>query len=402
MERCPEIVRLGDYRILCSSSCQRKHDDQGDDESPHAERIRLLEKELLEKKNHIKRLKRNSQAFEDAALDSETKLTSQLDLLTNSNASLVSEIKELKRNESLLNTEIAGWKDTKNKLDKNIRELTDLNKNLLTTVSTLEQENVVYSNDVKGLRQELDVLRYTNDKRDCGIQTSPTVCATQPGRHHSSATEWTIGIKDPVKTLEITPASGSYTVKRHQTLIIGDENVRGFGNLVKQYSKKKFDVNCQWQKRITLLEITKLCSLFSKSFTKNDYIIAFLGSENAIKGLTLRDDDVKNLLNSCRHTNLILIGPPLYTDRPVLNRIIEEQNSLILNNLDKFNEDVYFLPLLCHTSYGYLNYFDKSSLVNHVCARLQTVSVRSDGKVDVSATNVSAADQCSEVVNSNF
>lgn len=398
MERCPEVVRLGGYRILCSSACQTSHNDQNGTESLYTNKIMLLENELLGKNNLIKRLKRNSQVFEDSVTESENKLVSQIELLTKHNDSLANEVKGLRKKESTLSSELENWVTVKQKLNRNIQELTDLNNNLRTTVETLEIENVAFSNDLKELRQKLDELQKPVDARDCGSQTVPSSSVWQSGEDppsgHGSTTTSNVQTKPST--------SKSCAMSKRQTLVIGDENVRGFTYLIKQFSQHKFDVNCQWQRRITISEIISLCSLYSKNFTRNDFVVVFLGSEHAIKGITLRGDDVKNLFRSCEHTNLILIGPPLHLNRPVLNRIIEEHNTVIVKNLDISNQRVYFLPLLCYTSYGYLNYSDKSNLVSYLCARLQAATICKDDRVDISDRNVSGSLQTDKVNDSNF
>lgn len=94
-----------------------------------------------------------------------------------------------------------------------------------------------------------------------------------------------------------------------KVVIMGDRNIKGFSFLIKQKVEGKIDVDSQMRPGLLLqemlLELTPLC----QNFTNNDFVIIFIGSENAIKNKPIDDAKVTNFLNKCNETNLIFIGP---------------------------------------------------------------------------------------------
>ena len=237
-------------------------------------------------------------------------------------------------------------------LEKHITELNIVNRNMISSIRTLEQENDIYAKELQKLRGEL------NNKEASNTNKSVNVVHSIVGQSHTDTRTFS------------TMRTNIRIKRRQQALVIGDENVRGFASLIKSCTKNNFDVNCQWQKKMKFDDTINLCKQLSQKFTKEDYVIVLWGSDSAIKGYSMRGDKVDILLDACKHTNLILIGPPLYFNRPVLNGIIQEHNATIINTLERRTERIYFLPLLYLTDSGLLNYVDKSNLVKHLCSRL--------------------------------
>lgn len=71
MERMTDIVKVSGFRILCSESCQNIFNEKDHMEDEKSEKIDALVKELKEKDTYIKRLKRNSQTFENDVTEAE-------------------------------------------------------------------------------------------------------------------------------------------------------------------------------------------------------------------------------------------------------------------------------------------------------------------------------------------
>ena len=102
-------------------------------------------------------------------------------------------------------------------------------------------------------------------------------------------------------------------------------------------------------------------------YKKWDYVVILWSSKNALRG-RIDAKRVEALSRTCSKTNLI---SPMHYNRPILNRIIHEQNLIISKTLSDVNSNAYFVPLLFETSNGFLKYSDRSSIAQHICARLR-------------------------------
>lgn len=244
------------------------------------------------------------------------------------------DILELNKKNALLEKNLLEAKNELSQLALKIEDLTALNQNMISSIRTLETEKATYLSELEQLKIFLKTPN-TQDIHNCTRSIDKTK----------------------------TPKA---SMKTHQLLIIGDRNVRGLSGMIKRFSNRRFDVNCQWSDRIKFEDAVSLCLQLSRNFTRNDHVILFWGSENAIKGHSIKKGTVQALLEVDHKTNLTLIGPPLHANRPVLNQIIHDHNRVISSIIDERSANVLFLPLLLVTFDGIVDYRDKINLAQHL------------------------------------
>lgn len=334
MERNTSIVKLTGHKILCSNECQATYHGEKVIEADHMEKIAALQQDLANKDKHIERLKRCSQAFEDVVFDAETTFTTKINNLTQEKESLTSELLVYKVNEQSHISDMEKWKEEKSKLEENIRELSILNRNLITTISTLESENDAYATEVKNLRQTVSDLQDDD------------------------------GIKPAIQIQEVDKQTTS-AIKKHKMLILGGENIRGAAIFFKNGTNRMYDINCQRKRQFLLDEMINDCKQLSKNFDKNDFVILFLTIQNAVSGKRITPKHLEDLLLSTSHTNLIVVGCSFQYNRPVLNNFIHLQNSLMEAAFK--NADAVFVPVPALESLGgILAYESKRELFSHI------------------------------------
>jgi len=304
-------------------------------------KIKKLELELLraqkvieDKDKNLSRERKKTQDFADEERW-KTKLNEKRDTITLLNK----EILEITRNNNLLKANLQEAQDSLYSLQTKIDGLTSLNQDMISTIRTLETDNETYSSELQLLRQKTELSSSMNEL------SKPLV---QPSSTEFAATKLAPG-------------------KNSQILIVGDLNVRGLSHMIKSYIGQPIDINCQWSENLDFEQGVELCLALSKNFTHKDQIVLLWGSKNALRGHKIKKDSLLAVLDLCKKTNLILVGPPLHSGRPVLNNIIQDCNFNIANIIKENDSKAYFLPLLATTNNGFLNYQDKLVLASHLC-----------------------------------
>lgn len=311
--------------------------------------IESLNREVEDKNTHISSLEKKIHDFETSVSVTEQDLRAEIGRrkgeiselnretlrLTHQNNKLSEQIRELEKNELRLKTRLG--------------ELSAMKDNFLVSIDTLTKDNEAYANEIKMCNFELFNLRE---------EVSSLKIAKTTG----------LG--------QISARANAPPTKLPQVLIVGNHNVRGLSGMLKRFSGKHMDINSQWKERLTFDEGVELCRVLSKNLSASDYIIYLCGPESAFRGCTIKREKIVDLLNLCINTNLLLVGAPLHRGRPILNRFIQEQNSMFSQAIEGRKDNVYFLPTLFTTDRGYLEYNDKLSLVQHLCAtKLSTAAL---------------------------
>ena len=331
MERCKDVIRLGGYRIYCSTECQSKADGDEQRDNDYTEKINALKKEISEKNTYIKRLKRGTQDFADDVSEAETKLNAQLAEQRNRIAELTVKMDLQKNLKSNLEEKIKESDKIVNKLETRIHDLTDVNKQMIDSIAVLEEENICNEKEVKKLQQQLEAYIFSSNK------TSAT-CNGQSSN------------------------SPSTLIPKPQFLIMGDENARGLISIFKRLTSNKYDINCQWSNRKMFFDDRiEQCEELIKNFSKNDFILLFTGCFNAIKGKPIESERLYRFLKTTSKTNLLVCGPPLQIDRPILNGIIQQydfQLQVILRNF----KNTHFISSRVTSENGMMNYFERNEL----------------------------------------
>ena len=176
-----------------------------------------------------------------------------------------------------------------------------------------------------------------------------------------------------ISNVRVTQPSSS-TKRRKQILIIGDRNISGFASLFKKYTGNQYDINSQQSVKSLFDNVANACVVYSKRLTRDDYVILLWGPETAIKGGNVSEQSLQLIFDACRDTNLIMLGSPLFTDRPVLNQLIGNQNisitTLLAASSARHHFFPLFLPLSAITTRGILYYSQKCNLIKHISSNV--------------------------------
>lgn len=306
--------------------------------------ISALRQELREKEEYFKKERRRTLDFEDDVFRNEESLHAEISSKTDKLSELNNKMLELKdRNVSLEKSKHDEYIKLKS-LEEEMASLDKNNKVLLDSLRRLEDENNILKIQIEELKSELASV--TADARTKNTEDQNTQVNAPQNTNHVQAQN----LREKMKKI----------------LVMGNNNVKGLITLLKQHTSHEYDINSHHAD--TWKELSKLSSLFANKFNKNDYVIIFGSSSDAVRGNRLDTNLIRNVIEVFAETNLIIIAAALHHNRPVLNRLIEDHSlstSIIVSEMK--SNTTHFLPLPLFAHRGLLTYDQKVALISKLC-----------------------------------
>nr|CAI5822436.1 unnamed protein product [Callosobruchus analis] len=108
-----------------------------------------LEKDIIDREVHLNKLKKMMREFEDAAMENETTHIEEIKKQKDVISQLCDEMSHLQQINDELKSKIETYEKDMQHLDKNIVDITDINRNMVTTIEVLEQENRMFAAQLK-------------------------------------------------------------------------------------------------------------------------------------------------------------------------------------------------------------------------------------------------------------
>lgn len=256
------------------------------------------------------------------------------------------EIKDYVATSANFKAEIDDLKNTIEKLNDFTKELNSINRNMVDSIRVMES-------NIKSYQDEIEHLK-----------NGPGRLGGEPSLLKNKLVSGT-SLSKSNGTVIRNHGNSNTSHKYRQLLIVGDKSIQGLHGLIKKHCQYT-DINNQWKNRLNFEQGVELCMASSKTFTKKDFIIFIQGSESAFTGQSPQKTSILKLCELSKKTNIIMLGPPLHLGRPILNRFIHEQNSIILNTIAEQSNNFHFLPMSTLVKNGILNYYDKLNLAQQL------------------------------------
>lgn len=208
------------------------------------------------------------------------------------------------------------YKKAVRELENELGNLSSVKNDMLQTIRTLTQDNEIYMSDYKESQQQLFLLK----------NSVVNIKDTSPSVSHVS-TQCNL-VKNTVKDQE--GQRDTYTEKsseQRKILIIGDSTIMDlYKALQKQANLEAYKIISIVEHNALLESITEnICDL-TKDFTKRDYVILSGGQRNALCGGSVDLTVFQSLTQMCEYRNLILFSVPLWGNRQILNKFIDQVN----------------------------------------------------------------------------
>lgn len=318
MERMGSVIKLGKCRIYCSEKCQSEQIDAEEKERELLEGLKKIEDDCKEKDAYIERLRRRTQDFEDEVENAEGKYVRELLAQKNMIVALNREIDELrKRNEQWLG-EFEEKKQLVIKLEKDIEELNKLNREMISTIRTLEEDNWLHLNGLKGLKERVLTVESGGAEHREPVDGHGVGVSGRRNERPSGLLKNKSGVRVNVPVCS--------KPDRNRLLILCDETGRRLNKIMsKQLAGWDVRVESVIKPGARLGGVIDSLPDLTKNYTFNDHVLIMAGQNDIRSGKYPSFRVLNDKLKICSNTNVLLASVP-YMASCALNRRIYRFN----------------------------------------------------------------------------
>lgn len=168
-EKHKAIVKIGGYKVYCSTDCQLKDEVEKDKLTNYNTEIKQLRKDCLDKDILITRLRRQSHQFEQDVVDVEKNYSDDLTQKTEAISALRKQLDQFEHENSKLLLEIEGCRGVERQIRHELDEMTRINRSMISSIRVLEQEGEVCREELVKVRKELaEILEGSSAVTDNG------------------------------------------------------------------------------------------------------------------------------------------------------------------------------------------------------------------------------------------
>lgn len=359
LDRKSDIVRLGGYKILCSPSCQRNHQIAEEQEKNYKQMIDKLQNEITEKNHCLKRLKRNSKVFEDDVLETEQKYIDTIAEQKQRIIQLKSEVSMLNEANIELKADIRSTEARMAQLEKQVQELHDMSRSMITTIQILENENRIHLDELDKVKQggndkemisaesfEPENGMYVNDLNEANAANKETDNVIQFQLLQKN--EKSHSPKKSDKGNEV-PTLKSLNCNIRRILILSDQHGYSLGSLI-QNSAKGLCVQSVIKPNAIFANVILNIADLTRDFTLNDYVVVLAGYNDLRDGHYPLFKNINRVLKNLGHTNLLVVSVPSKHSDPKVINAISKFNSGLSRYINRLNQCVegHFCFLECN------------------------------------------------------
>lgn len=354
------IKKLNARRILCSEKCAKvenerttKNDTQlselhearmkiqelaarladitgerdGKVEELRAE-VDSLRADVENREAYILKLKRRTTDFEDEVVQAEARFVSEIEQYQKTTVRLKDELHKISEVNESLRVRIQESLERCGALETDVRELNEVNRSMLTSIRTLEAENLAYRREVVAMKKDA-VAQVLGS--DCQETIAPGSSETMLGHSQDKVTK------------KSENGLGSY---RPKLLVVTDD----FGKLLCRQLRDTFGdkwvVQLVCKPNANFKEAAGSVSWFVDNYGHSDFVVVLAG----LNDRDIKARDIQTLCNRCFHTNLLICTLPVYNCSRGLGsrRHVFKVNSKIwttVSNLKRFNVNIDCLDL---------------------------------------------------------
>lgn len=326
MERRSSIIKLGKCRVYCSEHCQKEDQNREEKEKTWLEELKKARHECEEKSVFIERLKRRSQDFEDEVINVEGKYVREIMDQKNMITDLGRRILELQSRGEEWQRQFEEKDQLVIRLEKDIAELSDLNRSLISTIKILEEENKMHLCELERVGRSVSDF----ESRDMQCRS---YAGDNCGNGNRTFTEGVFKGPDNVKNQAVANlkniSSSNSKSGSNKLLILSDETGRHVSKVLAE---------CLRHRNMRVESIRKpgawLCGVVSDigdlaaSYTFSDYVLIMAGVNDFINGKYPSFKTLNNKINACANTNVLMASVPYVTSHRINKRIYKFNTKL--------------------------------------------------------------------------
>lgn len=312
LERLKNVVKLGGYKIFCSVECQSKDDAEREKLATHIATIQRLENECQDKDLLISRLRRQSQQFVQEVAEAEVGYVGTLAKKDEANSMLRRRLAVCESENSRLLLEIHDTKKIEQRIKNDLDELTEINKNMVTSIRVLEQENEVCMAELVRVMSELAELRRGRalssvDGAGVGDDVSVSgILVDDSGNSKSQETRQSEPnlMESEGVSIRVPPEDA-----KKRLLILCDQTGYGIGSRLNR-CLPGFSVQSIIKPYALYERVVEDVVKMSDQFGGEDCILVMAGVNNFINGKCPSFRELNSRLKYVTHTNVVLTSIP--------------------------------------------------------------------------------------------
>lgn len=322
-----------------------------EENSAYIEKIQLLQERIFELEdvnncmdNSIQRLKTGNDTLKSLAIDSEEALNAKIEEQERLIISLKTELTSISAQKPPISFEPCD-------------ECSNLTSDLLKLKKML---------DIKTLEIRDFLDKVENQEKKISKLQQELKDSYKPENIISSN-------NDTKTTSDKNVVRNSCSVVKNRVLILADSQGRNLGSLWKSsLNENHYNSICICKPNAEFENVAESALNMAKDFTKNDLVILFAGSNNALNQKPLSRTFLQSLSDNLAHTKVVIILSPLWHNNISVNSFIL-RNNLTLYSIFKDCPNVtiinpaHILNPTDFTRHGlHINLRGKRKLVNHI------------------------------------
>lgn len=161
--------------------------------------------------------------------------------------------------------------------------------------------------------------------------------------------------------------------RKNRVLVLGDGLVRAFSKILNKLMGTKFYVTSFVKHNAIYEDIISDVDPLTKHFNTKDYVIIAGGLRNCLQGSRLDSSVFNKIRRISERTNVILLSVPLWSNRVILNGIINDYNKMIYNHL-----------FLANPNKSRVTYLSLNAVVNSFSFNFnRTITLKYRGKEEI-------------------
>lgn len=378
LERKSDVIKMGGYKILCSSNCQHNNQLSEEQEANYKETIRKLQIEVAQREDSLKRLKRNSKVFEDEIMETEQGYVNTIEEQKLRIIQLKNEILLLNANNEKLKADIESRAEQILQLEKQIKDLNDMSKSMISTIRMLENESKQHLDELTKIQQGVsgNLVETLSVKNKVYVQDlKETNCEIFSLREEPVLSETTSEVGTALEnnnpsSCTVTAVSDSppkidinTNVRQSKVIVLTDDCGKYLHDTLRKALGPNYTLQVFCKPYARFKDVISGVGCVLGELTSGDYVLVLAGMNDSVISLK----DVTQLANKCFYTNLIISSVPIsstYSDSNLASRIsgINDKLFKITTKLKYFCNSIDFLNL--HNRFGYDEWVRDSVYLN--------------------------------------
>lgn len=314
MERKGSVMKLGKCKICCSEQCQKEYEGREEEKKTLHQRLEKVENDCKEKDMYILRLKRQSQDFEDEVVNVEGRYVRELVEQKNVIINLNKEIEGLQVRNEQWQREFDEREQSVVKLERDIVELSTINKEMISTIRTLEEGNRCLLNELERIKEKVSMETRSDEYREQAIEGDGCGRCDETSESRAQA-----GILNTVKVLNDAALYTKSEGKR--LLILCDETARHLNGKIKgSLNSRSFQVESVMKPGAWFGSVISSWNV-TKNCTSNDYILIMAGVNDFRGGKYPSFRALNEKIKAGANANVLIASVPYVTSYRINRRI---------------------------------------------------------------------------------